>query len=101
MGVNSLPKTVTRQRRGCDLNPGHTARASSTLPVGYRTTFNALITNKAPTRGRTEMRAQTQRDVLDLSVYAMILCLFVHLSVFFLSQRRIVSKLMNLDRARF
>jgi len=20
--VNSLPKTVTRQRRGCDLNPG-------------------------------------------------------------------------------
>jgi len=24
MGVNSLPKTVTRQRRGCDLNPGRT-----------------------------------------------------------------------------
>jgi len=22
MGVNSLPKTVTRQRHGCDLNPG-------------------------------------------------------------------------------
>ena len=22
MGVNSLPKTVTRQRRDCDLNPG-------------------------------------------------------------------------------
>jgi len=22
MGVNSLPKTVTGQRRGCDLNPG-------------------------------------------------------------------------------
>ena len=22
MGVRSLPKTVTRQRRGCDLNPG-------------------------------------------------------------------------------
>ena len=21
MGVNSLPKSVTRQRRGCDLNP--------------------------------------------------------------------------------
>ena len=31
MGVNSLPKTVTRQRRGCDLNPGHTAPESSTL----------------------------------------------------------------------
>ena len=22
MSVNSLPKTVTRQRRGCDVNPG-------------------------------------------------------------------------------
>jgi len=31
MGVNSLPKTVTRQRRGCDLNPGPTAPEPSTL----------------------------------------------------------------------
>ena len=31
MGVNSLPRTVTRQRRGCDLNPGPTAPESSTL----------------------------------------------------------------------
>ena len=31
MGVNSLPKTVTRQRRGCDLNPGPPAPESSTL----------------------------------------------------------------------
>ena len=31
MGVNSLPKTVTRQRRDCDLNPGPTAPESSTL----------------------------------------------------------------------
>jgi len=31
MGVNSLPKTVTRQRRGCDLNPGPSAHESSTL----------------------------------------------------------------------
>jgi len=30
MGVNSLPKTVTRQRRSCDLNPGPTAPESST-----------------------------------------------------------------------
>ena len=36
MGVNRLPKTVTRQRRGCDLNPGRTAPESSTLPLGYR-----------------------------------------------------------------
>jgi len=31
MGVNNLPKTVTRQRRDCDLNPGPTAPESSTL----------------------------------------------------------------------
>jgi len=30
MGVNSLPKTVTWQRRGCDLNPGPSAPESST-----------------------------------------------------------------------
>jgi len=31
MGVNSLPKTVIQQRRGCDLNPGPTVPESSTL----------------------------------------------------------------------
>ena len=31
MGVNSLPKTVIRQRHDCDLNPGLTAPESSTL----------------------------------------------------------------------
>ena len=31
MAVNSLPKTVTRQRRCCDLNPGPSAPESSTL----------------------------------------------------------------------
>jgi len=31
MGVNSLPKTVSRQRRDCDLNPGPSASESSTL----------------------------------------------------------------------
>jgi len=31
MGVNSLPKTVTRQRRDCDLNPCSSEPESSTL----------------------------------------------------------------------
>ena len=31
MGVNSLPKSVTQQRRSCDLNPGLFAPESSTL----------------------------------------------------------------------
>ena len=33
MGVNSLPKTVTRQRCGYDLNPGPSAPESSTLTI--------------------------------------------------------------------
>ena len=36
MGVNSLPKTVTRQRRGCNLNPGPSVPESSTLTTRLR-----------------------------------------------------------------
>jgi len=43
MGVNSLLKSVTRQRRGCDLNPGPSAPESSTLPLDYRRTVQTLI----------------------------------------------------------
>ena len=47
MGVNSLPKTVTRQRHDCDLNPGPSAPESSTLTTrGYRAT---RATNVGPT----------------------------------------------------
>ena len=39
MGVNSLPKTVSRQRRDCDLNPGPSAPEYSTLTTQlYRAT---------------------------------------------------------------
>jgi len=34
MGVNSLPKTVTGQRRDCNLNPGPSAPESSSLTTG-------------------------------------------------------------------
>jgi len=34
--VNSLPKTIIRQRRGCDLNPGPSAPESSTLTTRLR-----------------------------------------------------------------
>ena len=36
VSVSSLPKTVTRQRRGCDLNPGPTTPESSTLTTRLR-----------------------------------------------------------------
>ena len=47
--MNSLPKTVTRQRRYCDLNPGPSAPESSTLttrlpshPIGRNVKLSAL-----------------------------------------------------------
>ena len=42
MGVNSLPKTVTRQRRDCDLNPGPSAPESSTLTTRLTSAINRL-----------------------------------------------------------
>ena len=41
MGVNSLPKTVTRQRCGCDFNPSATAPESSMLTT--RLLFNGSL----------------------------------------------------------
>jgi len=66
MDVNSLPKTVTRQRRGCDLNPGLSAPESSTLPLGYRDaedsvdltarrTLELAHQGAAPDRGRSQL----------------------------------------------
>ena len=48
MAVNSLPKTVIRQRRDCDLNPGPSAPESSTLttrlpPTSKERNINTVI----------------------------------------------------------
>jgi len=57
--VSSLPKTVTRQCRGCDLNPGPSVPESSTLttrlpshPTYNKLTvqFNSRAANKAQER---------------------------------------------------
>ena len=37
--MNSLPKTVTRQSRGCDLNPGPSVPESSTLTTRLASTL--------------------------------------------------------------
>jgi len=42
MGVNSSPKTVTRQRRDCDLNLGPSAPESSTLKINILFKENML-----------------------------------------------------------
>jgi len=57
MGVNSLPKTVTRQHLGCDLNPCPSAPESSTLTtrlpshlLGDRKTKLCLIIHSRSSR---------------------------------------------------
>ena len=77
MSVNSLPKIVTRQRRGCDLNPGPSAPESSTLttrlssrppgqgdkcpvPPGGRSVGSGVVHSETPGRkqyGRSCRRA--------------------------------------------
>jgi len=47
--VNSLPKTVTRQRRDCDLNAGPSAPESSTLIAK----FHYTDTDTGPTRTKS------------------------------------------------
>ena len=37
--MNSLPKTVIRQRRCCDLNPGLLRLSHARYPLGYRATL--------------------------------------------------------------
>ena len=44
MGVNSLPKTATRQRRDCDLNLGPSAPESSTLTTRLPSPQPVLLT---------------------------------------------------------
>jgi len=60
MGVNGLPKTVARQRRDCDLNPGPSAPESSTLTT-------RLLSQ--PGRGRKVLgigRGREVREVKDV-----------------------------------
>ena len=49
-GVNSLPKTVTRHRRGCDLNPGPSAPESSTLTTRLPSRFCFSTDSEMPHR---------------------------------------------------
>ena len=46
MGVNSLPKSVIGERRGCDLNPGPSAPESSMLTTRLPSHPVFLVTAK-------------------------------------------------------
>jgi len=65
MGVNSLPKTVTRQRRGCDLNPGPAVPESSTLttrlPTHPRGSIRVILRGVSETRFSNSKRARHLR----------------------------------------
>ena len=60
MGVNSLPKTVTRQRRGRDLNPGTSAPESSTLTTrlpSHPSSFRPTLSDKHQISSKADSRA--------------------------------------------
>ena len=63
MGVNSLPKTVTRQRRGCDLIPGPFAPESSTLTTRLPSHPFHYYTNTKP--GNMLTSVWTAENMLD------------------------------------
>ena len=80
MGVNSLPKTVTRQRRDCDLNPGPSAPESSTLTTRLPSLWTTLV---LPCR--TQYRTDHEMELLPARRYANAVCTLQHwdcLSVF-------------------
>ena len=56
MGVNSLPETVARQRRGCDLNPTPSASESSTLTTRLPSHFinTGILELRSPWMIRTQ-----------------------------------------------
>jgi len=58
--VNSLPKTVTRQRRGCDLNLGPSAPESSTLTT--RLPIAVANGSRQPMTGRLATHAGSERQ---------------------------------------
>jgi len=70
MGANSLPKTVTRQRPGCDLNRGPSAPESSTLTTRLQIysgkELQKMIKNHVQYRGcspKTEVGGRLKQDL--------------------------------------
>jgi len=64
MGVNSLPKTVTRQRRGCDLNPGPSAPESSTLTTRLPSLHVKIKKTHAHRQTETDLRLTATQPVM-------------------------------------
>jgi len=76
-GLNSLPKTVTRQRRGCDLNQGPFVPESSTLTT--RLPGNHVLGgNLDPSSGRYLIERSLKVEDVELAIlllYELTVCL--------------------------
>jgi len=68
MGVNSLPKTITRQRRDCDLNPGPYVPEFSTLTTRLPSHPWQMVINRKKTDTVRMLIIQKQTKVHRLSV---------------------------------
>jgi len=68
MGVNCLPMTVTRQLRGCDLNPGHSVPESSTLTTRLPSHPNKIQYNRSSSSSsiKTAKNLSTNKSVMSL-----------------------------------
>jgi len=64
MGVNSFPKTVIRQSRDCDLNPGPTAPESSTLTTRLPS-HPTLVVREAELLDSWKLRRRNAGDVCE------------------------------------
>jgi len=71
--VNSLPKTVTRQRCDCDLNPGPSAPESSMLPGVVFVMFQGcgLGLETLSRCNNVSSRTNTSRRLVSVSGYFM------------------------------
>jgi len=65
--MNSLPKTVTRQRRDCDSNPCSTEPESSTLITRLPSQQYCRF-NKRPKAAQNAPRTLHAQDSLDVAV---------------------------------
>ena len=62
MGVNSLPNTVTRQRRDCDLNPGPSSPESSTLTTRLPSHPNYIHLYSHKLRPQNQKKQKKKKD---------------------------------------
>jgi len=85
--VNSLPKTVTRQRRNCDLNPGPSAPESSMLTTRLPSHRYQVVMRSHNSAGQVVGFSSSMADKYSSSS--------VHLNVLLKPQNGVIHKLIT------